>query len=372
MPRRNRGVRLLAAPHAFDKVAHVRVRAVLDGLHDEERPPAALPNFLGIERPGPWARTLFFVDGQLRSVDDQRRLRAAQRDAVSVVPSDIGLRVVDRKVAGVFKGGGDRIGAVPVFQFVLPSQGHGRDGYALPHVPLDGVNQVGEKVRESAAAVVPEETPLAEAKHVEGTPRGRTQPLFPIQALRGAGGGLLLDLTIPFGGILVPPSGGQGDLAQAAGGDNLPGADKVVPTPVLRADLDDAAGFLNGLNNLRTFFEPVGHRLFAVDVLSGADAVDDHRHVPVVRGADHNAVDLVGIEKLLIIGEGLGLAACQLSRLFEIFPIDVTYGRDLNVGGGLCRTDEESSAAAGPDDPQPDSIVCAQDFGPWANRRRRT
>ena len=71
--------------------------------------------------------------------------------------------------------------------------------------------------------------------------------------------------------------------------------------PLLRPDLDDAAGLLGDPADLLALVDGQGHRLLAVDVLARPHGVDADLRVPVVGCADDHGVDILAVEDLTII-----------------------------------------------------------------------
>ena len=99
-----------------------------------------------------------------------------------------------------------------------------------------------------------------------------------------------------------------------------------------RADLDNAARFLNHFANQLAFVDRQCQRLLAVDVLTGAACIDEHLRVPMVGGADGYYIDVVAGEQVLIIFVNLRSAAETSASLLQDVPIDVAEGNEVAMG----------------------------------------
>ncbi|MBL0155605.1 MAG: hypothetical protein IPP47_00630 [Bryobacterales bacterium] len=203
----DRGVGLLAGFDAIQPVEDMIHGAVTGGV-----------DLLGSRRHVGLAIELagFGVDLEEGPQQAQAASGAAEEDAAVLHfrhhRADVGdlelLRVEERDVDGVggFEPGDLEFGALAA----------GFDGDAVAHDPVDGIDPVGEKVGQGAAAVIPEPTPVCEAPGVEFARAGIAEELVPIE-LGGIDGGRSL-----LGGVvLIPPGEHLGDLADAAGFNQL-------------------------------------------------------------------------------------------------------------------------------------------------------
>ena len=91
-------------------------------------------------------------------------------------------------------------------------------------------------------------------------------------------------------------------VADAAVADQFGGIAELHGGALLAADLEDAAGGLDGVGERAAFGDGQRRGLLQVDVLAGADGVDGDERVPVVGGADDDGVDVLVGEELVIVG----------------------------------------------------------------------
>src|SRR5690349_25165030 len=88
------------------------------------------------------------------------------------------------------------------------------------------------------------------------------------------------------------------------GGD---GAVEVQAAAALRAMLDDTVVFLGGFDAFAALEDVVADRLFDVHVFAGLAAPNGDQRVPVIAGGDRNGVELLVVEGLADVLNGLGL-----------------------------------------------------------------
>ena len=69
----------------------------------------------------------------------------------------------------------------------------------------------------------------------------------------------------------------------------------------LVADGEDAVGLLGDLDHLLALGDVPGHQLLAQDVLAGLHGVDGDRGVQVQRQGDDDRLDVLVVEKLVVV-----------------------------------------------------------------------
>lgn len=99
------------------------------------------------------------------------------------------------------------------------------------------------------------------------------------------------------------------DFADASIADHRDGPQEVAVhlTAPLRADLEDALGLVEHLDDLLPLVDGEGQRLFAVDVFAGLHRLDRQLGVPVVGRDDRHDVDVLAVENAAIIAVDIGL-----------------------------------------------------------------
>lgn len=168
--------------------------------------------------------------------------------------------------------------------------------------------------------VVQEEAPLEEAADGKRTRRGVAEERLPGQSHAGFGVGVVDGhaalAAVAAAAVAHLDVGRLADLAAPDEGGGL-APDGVGES--LRSDLEDAPGAAHLAHQFLDLIElpPVGERLFAIDVLAGADGLEGVGDVVVVGGAYDYGVHI----------GGLG----QVPRA----PADVAYRRHLDVLAGL-------------------------------------
>ena len=225
-------------------------------------------------------------------------------------------------------------------------------------VPQRHVSKVDPPVRDEAAAVVPPAAP-AQPSLFERTPRRRSLKELPIQTVR--------DRSFRFRRRSVPAPAelddGMSDFSELSVLDDLGGFLKMLPRPLLRAELDDTLRRLVGAERLDGPLDGVGQRLLDVDVLAGSHGVDQHLAVPMIRRRDEDGVDIVAIEDTPVILVRVELHVLLqfrqlLHTLIEPRLVRVTCRDVLNVGmiadkqGG-----HRPAPAAGPDQGDANLVV---------------
>ena len=103
------------------------------------------------------------------------------------------------------------------------------------------------------------------------------------------------------------------------------------PTPLLHADLHDLFCAVHRPHNALAFRDVVSQRLLDVYILSGGERVMQHVYMPMVRGADHDGVEIFAIEQFAIVGIHVGARRRFLFCLVHIRPIGIAHGQDIGV-----------------------------------------
>jgi len=107
----------------------------------------------------------------------------------------------------------------------------------------------------------------------------------------------------------------------------------------------------------------VGDGLFAVDVFARAYGGDGDGHMPVVRGADHDGVDVFAIEDLAEI-EMVACVRCGVLG-FGFQParlVDIAAGNDFVLFGEFQLAQQILSATAGADGAYAYPVVGSQNL----------
>ncbi len=133
----------------------------------------------------------------------------------------------------------------------------------------------------------------------------------------------------------------------------------------LRPDLQFLARLLHRIVNRENFVNGAAKGLFHVHVLACVQSVNGAGSVPVVRGGDHNRVNVLDFQQLLVVGKRLAVLKFQLvlrpldAASVQIANSDLrrvvvrrTLVEQANVRGIALR--------AHADMPDVDAVVCAQ------------
>ena len=102
-------------------------------------------------------------------------------------------------------------------------------------------------------------------------------------------------------------------------------------------------------------------RLLGVDVQPGLARANARQHAPVVRRADDDRVEVLGIDQLPIILKGAPILFLLLKRFGHPPDVAVADRHDLPVGGHVVH--QLPSPTAGADEPQHHAVI-----GPGATR----
>jgi hypothetical protein len=109
--------------------------------------------------------------------------------------------------------------------------------------------------------------------------------------------------------------------------------------PLLRADLEDAAGLLLHLDDLLPFVDRQRQRLFAVDVFAGLHRFDGDLAVPVIGSDDRHHFDIFAVEHLAVVFVNFDF---QLPPLPAVGPQGAIFSL-----GGMVRIDIAHRHAVG-------------------------
>src|SRR5208282_2037034 len=84
-----------------------------------------------------------------------------------------------------------------------------------------------------------------------------------------------------------------GDFAEFSGSDDFARLFVLVAGDPLAAYLNDAVGATRCLDDFGAIFDILGHGLFDVDVLAGAERVENDGQVPMIGSGDSNSVNVL-------------------------------------------------------------------------------
>src|SRR5262249_22321824 len=246
-PRADRGARLAVVADGVDPVLQVQQLAV--GLRIE----IAAARQLRVEN-------LFFrlelreagLRGQLKAaaVDVHGAFAAHELDHGAVAGVAEGALEVHLQVVAIAEERLDGVGRLPdIASSDEVADGDGLLGMFEVEHPVGDVEPVDHEVGEDAVAEIPEPAPVAELVVVEVLRRGVAEKAFAVEALD-------IDVLWPAADPVRVAVPGHVDLvhrADAAGVDQLLGADDVRHRALLRADLDDAAVLFESADDLGPF-----------------------------------------------------------------------------------------------------------------------
>ena len=163
----------------------------------------------------------------------------------------------------------------------------------------------------------------------------RRLPFVPIQ-IRGLTPGL--NGIIPFTVLAIAAiiSLGPNRCANFASGNQLrrlmPGGGGAT----LGANLNDFAGFLRGVVQVKSFLQIAGHRLFNIKMLAGFESGDGRFAMPMVNSGDGYGVDvLVGEQLLVVFVEFASAADYRLGVLLAVVGKIAGGHLDDIIGGGI-------------------------------------
>jgi hypothetical protein len=339
-----------ASAYAFEKVPHVGQRAVLLGLHFQNR-----TGRLGLFAV---ARHLA-VDGETAAPQTHGRLCAADHQAAAFDVAEQRAIEFHHHVAGIGERGAHGIRSLPLHQDGLQACRGGARGRVGIHDPMGDVHPMDEKVGHRAAAEIPIPAPVAELVGIEGAVGGRAQKTLPIELGHVEGRHTAHRRDV----ILEPVGADQGHLAEAAVVDLLAGLREVLPTALLQSDLHHALGIVHGGNQRSGLFHRMGDGLFAVDVFAGAHRGDGDGHMPVVGRADHDGVDVFAIEDLAVVEVVACVGRTVLGFGFQAARfIDVAARDDFVLFGEFQLAQQILPATAGADGADAYAVVGSQNL----------
>jgi hypothetical protein len=100
---------------------------------------------------------------------------------------------------------------------------------------------------------------------------------------------------------------GQVEVADLAVVQQLDGPPPAAGGAALRAALHDTVVFAGRGHELTAFVEIVRDGFFAINVFARLHRPDGGKHMPVIRGGDHDAVDILHVEGFAHVGHRRGL-----------------------------------------------------------------
>ena len=141
-------------------------------------------------------------------------------------------------------------------------------------------------------------------------------------------------------------------VAEVALLDHLQGVVVVRAVAALVADLEDPPGAVRGADHPLGVLQRVGHHLLAVDGLAGFQRVDRHLGVQVERGGDADALEVLALQHLPVVGVDLARPGRSSSRSSGS-GVDVRDRHDLDPGrrASWVRSFDALDARADPADP---------------------
>jgi len=125
----------------------------------------------------------------------------------------------------------------------------------------------------------------------------------------------------------------------------------------LAADLEDAVGGADGVDDFGAVGVDVDHGFFEVDVLAGFEGVDGGLFVPVVGGGDEDGVDVLAGEDLAVVAGGEEVGAPELFGVGEAAVVAVGGGDQLDAGNLQGEFGVALALNAGADEGELDVVV---------------
>jgi len=164
--------------------------------------------------------------------------------------------------------------------------------------PMRHVDKVGAPVGDLPAGIVvdPAEGPVTTLARIWG-PGGRTQPHIVIQPLRD--GHWRWRILIAW----IMMASGQANVdrvefADAAVAHEVAAHAARLAAAPLAAALEDSAVTLDRVGHGSTFDYAVAQRLLAIYVLAASGCGDGNERMPMIRGGDHDSVDILAAQKI--------------------------------------------------------------------------
>ena len=127
--------------------------------------------------------------------------------------------------------------------------------------------------------------------------------------------------------------------------------------PLLHSHLQDAVGLADGAHQGRSLLGQRGHGLFDVNVLAGLAGVDGDLGMHVIESRHDDAVDVLAIEQLMVIGVLIDAGLRHLLGLISPGVIDVGNRHPFNVAGFVGPGHQVLPALARADDAEPNAVI---------------
>ena len=102
-------------------------------------------------------------------------------------------------------------------------------------------------------------------------------------------------------------------------------------THALAADLHNPARLAPGVNDLGPIGVDVDHGLFAVNVFARVHGIHRRLHVPVVRSADNDRVDVLARQDFVVVARGLDIVAPQFLGMLQAAVVTVRRRHHLDA-----------------------------------------
>ncbi len=191
-----------------------------------------------------------------------------------------------------------------------------------------------------------------------------TQPQIPIQILRNFRGSLRTVHTLrpvftkEAVGRTIGPNMQLTDFADRAGLDHFAETIGIFRSLALIAHLGRDTVLAGFLHHPHRFIHRVGQRFLAINMFLAADSGNAGRSVRVVRGSDHDRVDLIFhfIQHLAVVFVTLGLREL-IKGPCRFVPIYVAESHDIHIRNRRQTADVMSALAADTDAGDPDTFA---------------
>src|SRR2546426_632641 len=217
-------------------------------------------------------------------------------------------------------------------------------------------DQVNQQIARQAGAVLFPAAPAREDLGIEGPFRDGPLPGVPVEGLRREIGRRRI-LPGAGGVVTAEPSFDHHHLAEHALRDHFFRLRADLRADALRADLYDAATLLRGVDHRHTVGGAVRHRFLAVDVLPGADRIDDDLLVPVIGNGGHDAVDVLVAQQLLVAARDWEIRPHDLTRERVTAIVEVGGASAFDAGQLNGRRQQTAALHAHSDHPEPHAIA---------------
>src|SRR6266852_6174580 len=188
------------------------------------------------------------------------------------------------------------------------AEGHGALGRVVPaEHEVHAADEMDEQIASETGAVFLPAPPAREVlgRHVR-IPRplgGFALPGVPIEIGEGEIG--RRRIYPRAGGIVAAERAfNESESADDAVGEKFFGFGANDGADALRTNLHHAAGFFRGGDHGDAVGGGMRHGFFAIDIFAGADGVDDHLLVPMVRNGGDETVDFLVVEEIFVAARG--------------------------------------------------------------------